>query len=58
MDFKAVLETLTCEFARHGIAYALIGGLAFNLWGVHRSTVDADFLVLKDDMDFQDFNNG
>lgn len=51
MDFKVVLETLTNEFARYGIGYALIGGLAFNLWGVHRSTVDVDFLVLRDDIE-------
>ncbi|MBF0487468.1 MAG: nucleotidyltransferase [Nitrospirae bacterium] len=51
MDFKIVLETLTSEFARYGISYALIGGMAFNLWGVHRSTVDVDFLVLRDDME-------
>ncbi|MEO5359272.1 MAG: hypothetical protein H7843_02360 [Nitrospirota bacterium] len=51
MDFKVVIETLTNDFARYDISYALIGGLAFNLWGVHRSTVDVDFLVLRDDME-------
>lgn len=39
MDFKVVIETLTNDFAGFGISYALIGGLAFNLWGVPRSTV-------------------
>ncbi|MBF0552939.1 MAG: nucleotidyltransferase [Nitrospirae bacterium] len=51
MNFEIVLGTLTNEFARYGISYALIGGLAFNLWGVHRSTVDVDFLVLRNDME-------
>lgn len=51
MDFKAVLETLINDFSGYHISYALIGGFAFNLWGVNRSTVDVDFLVLRDDME-------
>lgn len=51
MNFKAVLETLITDFDTNGIGYALIGGLAVSLWSVPRSTVDVDFLILKDDVE-------
>ena len=50
MDFKAVTKNLLSAFSHENVTYALIGGYAVGLWGVHRSTVDMDFLVLKDDL--------
>ena len=50
MDFKAVTKNLLSAFTHESVTYALIGGYAVGLWGVHRSTVDMDFLVRKDDM--------
>ena len=51
MDFKLVLEKLLTAFEKEGVRYALMGGFALGLWGVHRSTVDIDFLVNRDDLD-------
>ncbi|MEW6087696.1 MAG: nucleotidyl transferase AbiEii/AbiGii toxin family protein [bacterium] len=51
MDFKLVLEKLLMGFKKENVRYALIGGLALGAWGVTRSTVDIDFLVLFEDMD-------
>lgn len=50
MDFKLVLEKIITRFKKEKIHYALIGGFALGLWGINRSTVDIDFLVLKDDI--------
>ncbi len=50
MDFKTVLKKLLTAFDEQGIRYALMGGFAIGLWGGFRSTVDLDFLVMKDDM--------
>lgn len=51
MEFKLILEKLLGEFERCGIHYALMGGFAMGLMGVGRTTVDIDFLVLRDDAD-------
>ena len=49
MDFKKVLTIISGEFDRHGVVYALIGGMALGLRGVPRATVDIDFLIKKED---------
>jgi hypothetical protein len=51
MDFKKVLTIVSGEFDRHGVVYALIGGMALGLRGVPRATVDIDFLIKKEDAD-------
>lgn len=50
MDFKAVLSRLLTAFREQDIRYALMGGFAMGLWGGSRSTVDLDFLVVREDM--------
>lgn len=50
MDFKLVLDKLLTSFEQEGVQYALMGGFALGLWGVHRATVDIDFLVHRDDI--------
>ena len=49
MDFRAVLKLIGEDFRREGIHYALMGGFALGAVGVHRATIDLDFLVLRDD---------
>ncbi|MEW6679738.1 MAG: hypothetical protein AB1297_01780 [bacterium] len=44
MDFKMVLGLLLNDFQKENIRYGLIGGLALGLYGIHRSTLDLDFL--------------
>lgn len=51
MDFKLVMKKLLAAFEREGIRYALMGGFALGFWGVHRATIDIDFLVDRDDLD-------
>jgi hypothetical protein len=51
MDFRTVTQKLVAAFGEQRIRYALIGGYAVGLWGVHRGTVDMDFLVRRDDME-------
>jgi hypothetical protein len=50
LDFKTVTRNLLSAFSDEDVTYALIGGYAIGLWGVHRGTVDMDFLVRQDDM--------
>jgi len=50
MDFKTTAKKLVAAFERQGVEYGLIGGFALGLWGVHRGTVDMDFLVRRDDI--------
>jgi hypothetical protein len=50
MDFTAILPTLVEEFDARQLRYALIGGLAMALRGVQRTTLDADFILLEDDL--------
>lgn len=50
MDFHLVTETLLGEFDRRNIRFAAIGGFALGFWGVTRSTIDMDFLLLSDDL--------
>ena len=46
MDFKSVLTTLLKGFEQNDVRYGLMDGFALGLWGVGRSTVDLDFLIL------------
>ncbi|MCX5885957.1 MAG: nucleotidyltransferase family protein [Proteobacteria bacterium] len=50
MNFRSILSILIEKFKENEVRYALMGGLAFGLWGVGRSTVDIDFLVDRDDL--------
>ena len=50
MDFKTVLDLIIRAFEKEGIRYGLIGGFALGALGVPRSTIDLDFLVLRDDL--------
>lgn len=49
MDFQLVLDTLLKRFDDEGIRYAVIGGFALGFWGVTRSTIDIDLLLLLED---------
>ena len=49
MDFRAVLKLVGEDFRKEEIRYALMGGFALGAAGVHRATIDLDFLVLRDD---------
>ncbi|KAF0127194.1 MAG: hypothetical protein FD189_453 [Elusimicrobia bacterium] len=50
MDFEIVLKIILKEFQRQNVRYGLIGGFALGALGVHRATIDLDFLVNMDDM--------
>lgn len=50
MDFSSILPKLVTQFDTAKIRYALIGGLAMALRGVQRTTLDADFILLADDL--------
>lgn len=46
MQFDVVLRTFSDFFERENIRYALVGGLAVYIWGLHsRSTHDVDFAL-------------
>jgi hypothetical protein len=51
MDFASTLPKLVTCFDAGKLRYALIGGLAMALRGVQRTTLDADFILLADDLD-------
>jgi len=55
MDFSTTLTKVVTAFDSHGIRYALIGGLAIALRGIQRSTLDADFILLSEDLEACDF---
>jgi hypothetical protein len=50
VDFKLVAEKILTAFINTEVRYALMGGFALGIWGVHRATVDMDFLVHRDDL--------
>lgn len=50
MDFEKTIPVLVDKFEGQNVKYALIGGFALFLLGVQRTTVDLDFLVLKEDL--------
>ncbi len=43
------IEELVGAFERHGVGYALVGGVAVNLHGVPRMTYDIDVVVRTDE---------
>ena len=51
MDFRQTLERLVDEFESSKVRYALIGGVAMGLLGHVRATIDADFLIHRDDLE-------
>ncbi len=50
MDFEKTTIALIDRFESQNIKYALIGGFALSLLGISRTTLDLDFLVLRDDL--------
>jgi hypothetical protein len=51
MNFATTLPALIAQFDARHLRYALIGGVAMALRGVQRTTLDADFILLADDLD-------
>ena len=49
MDLEKALRFIVEDFAESKVPYALIGGMALGAWGIVRSTMDLDFLVLRED---------
>lgn len=54
MNFSESLAAVASRFDEAGLRYALIGGLAMAMRGVQRATLDADFILLADDLDAAD----
>ncbi|MEO0129400.1 MAG: nucleotidyltransferase [candidate division WOR-3 bacterium] len=50
MKFRKVLFSLTKNFVKHNVRYALIGGFSLFAFGIPRTTVDLDFLIHRDDL--------
>ncbi len=51
MNFFEQLPRIVKSFDAGNVRYALIGGLAMALRGVQRATLDADFILLSEDLD-------
>ncbi|MDO8748145.1 MAG: nucleotidyl transferase AbiEii/AbiGii toxin family protein [Candidatus Omnitrophota bacterium] len=51
MDFRAVLRLIEEDFSRENIRWALIGGFALGALGVHRATIDLDFIIHRGDLE-------
>lgn len=51
MDFRAVLSLVENDFSRENIRWALIGGFALGALGVHRATIDLDFIIHSGDLE-------
>lgn len=49
MDFRTVLRLIEKDFSRENIRWALIGGFALGALGVHRATIDLDFIIHRGD---------
>lgn len=54
MNFTETLPKIIEAFDAHGMRYALIGGLAMALRGVQRATLDADFILLSEEIELCD----
>ncbi len=54
VNFLQSLPAIVSQFDAAGIRYALIGGLAMAARGVQRATLDADFILLLDDLERAD----
>ncbi len=51
MDFENVFNVIIAAFEEQEIQYALIGGFVLGAFGIIRSTIDLDFLILADNLD-------
>ena len=51
MDFEKVLGIIIREFDEKEVHYGLIGGFALGIFGLHRATIDLDFLIDKNDIE-------
>lgn len=51
MDFRAVLRLIEEDFSRENIRWALIGGFALGALGIHRATIDLDFIIHSGDLE-------
>ncbi len=49
---RTSLQTAVTFLEKHGIRYAVIGGIALSQWGVIRVTRDIDFKVLAPDTNY------
>jgi len=54
MKFSKVLPLLFNDLQKNGIDFALIGGVAIYAYGIDRSTIDVDFLILVSNADSVD----
>ena len=50
IDIYDELRMLTASLERHGVEYALCGGLAMAVHGYVRATVDIDLLILSNEL--------
>lgn len=50
MDIENILKKIVKAFQENNVHYALMGGYALGLWGVGRTTVDIDFMVIREDL--------
>lgn len=50
-DLVAEMRAVLTAFAEEGLSYALCGGLAANIYGADRFTVDIDLLIAPDDLE-------
>ncbi len=54
MDFTQVLSRVVSDLDKHGVHYALIGGMAMAMRGLQRTTLDLDFILLLNDLETAD----
>ena len=54
MDLTQVLSRVVNELDKHGVHYALIGGMAMAMRGIQRTTLDLDFVLLLNDLETAD----
>jgi predicted nucleotidyltransferase len=54
---SASLQTAVTFLEKHGIRYAVIGGIALSQWGVIRVTRDIDFKVLAPDTNYDNISS-
>jgi len=54
MDFTKVLSRVVSDLDKHGVHYALIGGMAMAMHGLQRTTLDLDFILLLNDLEAAD----
>lgn len=52
---KRIVVDFVNYFDRNNVSYVLVGGLAVNIWGRIRTTMDADFIFNQSEIDLEDF---